>query len=413
MGNTMNDIAEFRPTYDPLIPHPDHIINPYKVYEELRDNAPVYRSPHGVIILSKAKDVSIALKDPRFGRGYYYFENLEKRLGSHIVKQPVYDSAKNMMVMKDGDEHIRLRKVIIGEFNHKAICKLVPFINETMDVLIDEALKKYTFDIMHELAYQLPSRVMCYMLGIPESDWSKFNKRSPNGSRALEPAPLSIIELSEQNKSVEESREYFKWLIEYKKERPGNDITTLLINEQRKSNNITTNEIVDNLRMMFVGGQETTVNTIGNGLIALYRNPKQLDMIKQDASLIPQAINEVVRFDSSVQMTPRQAREDIVMDGMSINKGETILCIIASANRDPEVWHHPDEFNITREFKASYSFGGGPHRCIGADLALKETEIAISKMLSRIPSLQFDFENPDWIQGTVVFRGLNSLWANV
>jgi cytochrome P450 len=139
MENTMNYVNEFRPFYDPLIPHPEHIKNPYKVYQELRENAPVYRSPHGVIILNKAKDVSIVLKDSRFGRGYFYFENLEKILGSNIVKQPVYDSEKNIMVMKDGGEYIRLRKIIIGEFNQKVITKSLAFINETMDSLINGA----------------------------------------------------------------------------------------------------------------------------------------------------------------------------------------------------------------------------------------------------------------------------------
>lgn len=413
MINENDKAKNYIPSFDPLIPHPDHVNDPYKLYKEMRENAPVYRSPHGVIILSRAKEIALALKDPGFGRGYFYFENMEKRLGSNIVKQPVYASARNMMVMKDGEDHIRLRKMIIGEFNHKAINKIIPFIEKTMDSLIENALQEKQFDIIKEIAYKLPSRVMCYMLGIPEKDWDKFGARTANGSRALEPAPLSMIELSEQNKSVEESREYFRWLVNEKKENPGEDLTTLLMQEHLESQSITLDDVIDNLRMMFVGGQETTVNTIGNGLIALYRHPEQLNLIRKDHNLITPAVNEIIRFDSSVQMTPRQARQDLELNGIRIDAGETLLCIIASANRDEAVWDDADNFDINRDFQPSFSFGGGPHRCIGAELACTEAEIAISKILQKMPSLTFDHENPDWLSGTVVFRGLNSLQATI
>jgi cytochrome P450 len=400
---------EFTPSYDPLIPHPDHVKDPYKVYKELRDNAPVYRSPHGVWIMSRAKEVADVLKSSSFGRGYFYFENMAKRMGESIVKQPVYDSARNMMVMKDGPEHIKLRKIVINSFNNKAVSSLQPIITHIVDNIVSKALEKQQFDLVADIAYQIPQQVMCHMLGIPKSDWHKFSQRAANGSRALEPAPLSPIELMKQNKAVEESREYFKWLVDYRRKNRGDDLTTTLIDAADNEGLITAEELVDNLRMTLIGGIETTVSTIGNGLIALYQNPSQLSMLRQDMSLMSDTVNEIIRFNSSVQMTPRQAREDVTLEGVNIAAGETILCIIASANRDETIWQQPDEFLINRPYFPSFSFGGGPHRCLGAGLAQAEVETALTAILTRMPALKFDHENPQWIDESVVFRGLKSL----
>jgi cytochrome P450 len=165
--------------------------------------------------------------------------------------------------------------------------------------------------------------------------------------------------------------------------------------------------------MMFVAGQETTVNTIGNGLLALYRNPEQLNLLKRNSGLLPQAVLETIRYDSAVQMTTRQAREDVDMGDVRIGRGETVLCIIASANRDEAAWADADKFDIARERKFPMSFGGGPHYCTGAQLAKVEAEIAFETILARMPGLKLDVENPQWLPNTVVFRGLKALAAAI
>lgn len=404
---------DFVPTYDPLVPHPQHVRNPYAVYAQLRDHAPMYRSPHGIWIASRYKEISQMLKDPRFGRGYFYFENMAERLGSSILEQPIYDSARNMMLMKDGQDHIRLRNIVEKSFTPKSVEQLRPFMQQYMNELIDEAIKKNSFDVMMDLTFPLPSAVICYMLGVPREDWHKFSKRSATGSRALEPAPLSPLELVQQNQSVNEFREYFKWLIEHKRKEPGEDLTSILLAAEAVENRITRPETIDNLRMMFIGGQETTVNTIGNGLLALYQHPKQLQKLKENPELLPNAVTEMVRYDSSVQMTPRQAREDVNIGGVSIRARETVICITASANRDSDAWDKPDEFDISRNESYPLSFGGGPHYCIGAQLGKLEAEVALQSIFERMPNLRIDISNPQWLPGTVVFRGLKSLTAVV
>jgi cytochrome P450 len=371
----------------------------------------MYRSPHGIWIATRHQDISLMLKDARFGRGYFYFENMAARLGPDILKQPIYDAARNMMVMKDGADHLRLRELVAQAFTHRRVEQLRPFMREVMDGLVDAAIKKTSFDIMLDLAFPLPSAVICHMLGVPKEDWSKFSVRTANGSRALEPAPLNPIELAEQNQAVEGFREYFEWLIELRRREPGDDLTSMLVAAESRDGKVTRAEMLDNLRMMFVGGQETAVNTIGNGLLALHQHPEQLARLREDLSLLPDAVTEMVRYDSSVQMTPRQAREDIVLSGASIKAGETIICIIASANRDANAWVNADDFDIARTRSYPLSFGGGPHYCLGAQLGEVETEVALEALLQRMPGLKPDIDNPQWLPGTVVFRGLKSMPA--
>lgn len=404
------DTAAFAPAFDPLIPHPLHVRDPYHVYAQLREHAPMYRSPHGVWIASRHSEVSFMLKDAHFGRGYFYFENMSKRLGPGIVEQPVYASARNMMVMKDGDDHLRVRNAVARSFSHKRIEAMRPFMRSVMNGLVDAALKKTAFDVMLDLAFPLPSAVICHLIGIPEQDWPKFSQRSANGSRALEPAPLSPLELFEQNKAVNEAHEYFQWLVELRRREPGDDLTSQLIAAEADGR-ITRAETIDNLQMIFVGGQETTVNTIGNGLLALYRHPDQLRALKNDMTLLPDSVTEMVRYDSAVQMTPRQAREDIEVAGAAIKAGETILCIVASANRDPAAWANADRFDISRRSSYPLSFGGGPHYCLGAQLGQVETEVALQTIFERLPDLKPEIDDPRWLPGTVVFRGLQSLPA--
>lgn len=400
----------FAPSYDPLIPHPEHVKDPYRVYAELREHAPLYRSPHGVWIASGYDEVSTMLKSPEFGRGYFYFENMAKRMGEAIVAQPVYASAREMMVMKDGADHLRLRGLVAQFFSHRSVEALRPFMQGVMDRLVDAALARSSFDVMTDLAFPLPSAVICHLIGVPEADWSRFRQRSTNGSRALEPAPLSPLEMAEQNRAVEEAHEYFSWLIDLRKREPGDDLTTLLI-EAEAEGLASREEVIENLRMMFVGGQETTVNTIGNGLLALYRHPDQLAALKRDRSLMPDAVTEMVRYDSAVQMTPRQARCEVAMNGVEIGAGDTILCIVAAANRDERGWVQAERFDISRKRNYPLSFGGGPHYCLGAQLGMVETEVALGTIFDRMPNLEPDIAEPRWLPGTVVFRGLQTLAA--
>src|SRR6185437_4870531 len=263
-------------------------------------------------------------------------------------------------------------------------------------------------------AYRLPVTAICDMLGIPEGDRETFHAGSRTSGRLLDLAPLSPAEIQEQNAFNVGMADYFQHLFELRRREPGDDLTTHLVQAEEASDKCTNEELTANIILLFGAGHETTVNLIGNGLLALYRNPDQLTLLKSNPSLMSNAIEEFLRYDSSVQMTGRVALEDIDdLGGKRIPKGESVLCLLGSANHDEAVYpDRPDRLDITRPNVRPLSFGGGIHFCLGAQLARIEAEIAISTLLRRLPELSLDdAENPEW-RPTFVLRGLKRLPAS-
>jgi cytochrome P450 len=252
------------------------------------------------------------------------------------------------------------------------------------------------------------------MLGIPEDHREVFYNSSRDGGRLLDPVPLTPEEIAKGNASNMMAQMYFQQLFELRRRSPGDDLTTQLVQAEEDGNKLTNEELTANIILLFGAGHETTVNLIGNGLLALHRNPDQLALLKARPELMVNAIEEFLRYDSSVQMTGRVTLEDIEdLGGKKIPKGETVLCLLGSANRDPAVYpDRPDRLDITRPNVKPLSFGGGIHFCLGAQLARIEAEIAIATLLRRLPDLRIDdVENPEW-RSTFVLRGLKRLPAS-
>jgi cytochrome P450 len=206
--------------------------------------------------------------------------------------------------------------------------------------------------------------------------------------------------------------DYFQHLFELRRRQPGDDLTTHLVQAEEAGDNLTNEELTANIILLFGAGHETTVNLIGNGLLALHHNPGQLRLLRQDPPLAPNAVEELLRYDSSVQVTGRTTLEDVEeIGGIPLEKGQTVVCLLGSANRDPAVYPDPDRLDITRRDVRPLSFGGGIHYCVGAQLARIEGEIAIGTLLRRLPNLRLSgVDHPDWRQ-TFVLRGLNKLPA--
>jgi len=192
---------------------------------------------------------------------------------------------------------------------------------------------------------------------------------------------------------------------------PSDDLATALVNVELDGRKLTPEEFNFFFLLLLIAGNETTRTVTTNGMISLLDHPDQLRALKDDITLLSDAVTEMVRYDSAVQMTPRQAREDIEVAGASIKAGETILCIVASANRDSTAWPDADRFDISRKSSYPLSFGGGPHYCLGAQLGQVETEVALQTIFERLPDLKPEIDDPRWLPGTVVFRGLQSLPA--
>ena len=240
-----------------------------------------------------------------------------------------------------------------------------------------------------------------------------FYTGARDSGRILEPVPLSPEEIKQGNARSAMSSMYFQQLFELRRKNPGDDLTTQLVQAEEDGDKLTNEELTANIILLFGAGHETTVNLIGNGLLALHRNPDQLALLKAKPELITNAIEEFLRYDLA-QMTGRVTLEDIEdLGGKRIPKGETVLCLLGSANHDPAVYpDHPERLDITRPNVKPLSFGGGIHFCLGAQLARLEAEVAISTLLRRLPDLRLDdAENPQW-RSSFVLRGLTRLPAS-
>jgi hypothetical protein len=402
--------ATTEPLFNPL--SPDFIRDPYPHYARLRTTDPMHINAHGAFVASRHAEASLVLRDKRFGKDYV--ERTIRRYGPRIMDEPVFRSMSHWMLQQDQPDHTRLRGLVVKAFTARRIEDMRPRIQEIVDQTLDAIIGQGHMDLIEDYAFRLPVTIICDMLGIPEDHREVFYKSSRDGGRLLDPVPLTAEEIEKGNAGNMMAQMYFQQLFELRRKTPGDDLITQLLQAEEDGSKLSNEELVANIILLFGAGHETTVNLIGNGLLALHRNPDQLALLKSNPALITNAIEEFLRYDSSVQMTGRVALEDIEdLGGKRIPKGESVLCLLGSANHDPAVYpDRPDRLDITRPNVRPLSFGGGIHFCLGAQLARIEAEVAISSLLRRLPELKLeDAENPQW-RPTFVLRGLKELPAS-
>lgn len=398
------------PLFNPL--SPDFIRDPYPAYARLRETDPMFLTPLKAYLASRNADVTSILRDRRFGKDFA--ARTTARHGPGIMDEPVFRSMSRWMLTQDPPDHTRLRGLVVKAFTARRIEDMRSRIQAIVNDSIDRVEKNGHMDLIADFAFRLPVIVICDMLGIPEEDREIFFQRERTGGRLLDPVPLSRAEIDEANEGHRRSLDYFQRLFELRRRQPGDDLTTKLVQAEEDGNKLTNEELCANIILLFGAGHETTVNLIGNGLLALHRNPDQLALLKSNPELMPNAIEEFLRYDSSVQTTGRVALEDMgEIGGKEIKKGDAVLCLLGSANRDPAAYpDSPDKLDITRKNIRLHSFGGGIHFCLGAQLARLEAEVAIATLLRRLPDLTIDdIENPQW-RPTFVLRGLKTLPAS-
>jgi cytochrome P450 len=302
--------------------------------------------------------------------------------------------------------------LVAKAFTARAIEDMRPRIQEIVDEALDRVIPDGGMDLIADFAFRLPVTVICEMLGIPVDHREVFFQGVRSSGRLLEPVPLSREELNQANAVSLMTAQYFQELFEMRRRAPANDLITQLVQAEEEGDRLSNEELTANIILLFGAGHETTVNLIGNGLLALHRHPDQLQALKEHPALTANAVEELLRYDSSVQVTARTALEDVTVSGVEIGKGEPVLCLLGAANRDPSVYRDPDKLDIARENVRPMSFGGGIHFCLGAQLARIEAEIAIANLLRRLPDLILDnAAEPDW-RPAFVLRGLNRLPAH-
>jgi cytochrome P450 len=402
--------ATSEPLFNPL--SPEFIRNPYPHYERMRTTDPMHVTPFGVFVASRHAEASLVLRDKRFGKDYV--ERSIRRYGPKIMEEPVFRSMSHWMLQQDPPDHTRLRGLVVKAFTARRVEDMRPRIQQIVDETLDRIIPRGKMDLIEDYAFRLPVTIICDMLGIPEQHREVFYSGSRDGGRLLDPVPLTPEEIKQGNTSNAMAAMYFRQLFELRRKAPGDDLITQLLQAEEDGSKLSNEELTANIILLFGAGHETTVNLIGNGLLALHRNPEQLALLKARPELITNAIEEFLRYDSSVQLTSRVALEDIEdLGGKRIPKGESVLCLLGSANHDPAVYpDRPEQLDITRPNVRPLSFGGGLHFCLGAQLARIEAEVAISTLLRRLPDLRLDDAvNPEW-RPTFVLRGLKRLPAS-
>lgn len=402
--NEQTPVAD-APLFNPF--SPEFLRNPYPSFELLRENQPLMKTPLGFWVASRYADVQMILKDRRFGKGFE--ERMKMRNGDDVFDNPVYANMRTWMLVQDPPDHSRLRGLVSKAFTARRIEGLRPQIQTLVDELLDRVAPRGRMDFIRDFAYPLPVNVICDMLGIPPEDRSHFEFGSKISGRLIDPTPVSAEELQEIGNGFARQEAYFRDLFARRRAEPQDDLTTVLVQAEEAGERLTEAELVGNVILLFGAGHETTVNLLGNGLLALLQNPDEYAKLRDNPDLVPGAIEEMLRFDSSVQMTGRTALEDIEVNGITIPKGDHIINLLGSANRDGAAFDAPESFRVDRKDVRPMSFGGGIHFCLGAQLARVEADIAFRSLLARLPDLRLEQpDEPDW-RPTFTLRGLTGL----
>jgi hypothetical protein len=389
---------------------PELIEDPYPWYAKLRatDNA-YFVSPNQpdvqVPLLSRYSDVAMALRDPRFGRAGF-----QKGAMMALGEGPLSKSYSLWMLFRDPPDHTRLRGLVNKAFTPRAVDALRQKIEALVAELLAKQKGKDSFDLISQFAYPLPVFVICELLGVPPGDRYRFGAWSAAIGANFDNLGVADEDLKRRgNEAAEGLTEYFRELVKKRRGQPTDDILQGLITAEEQGQRLTEDELLATCVLIFFAGHETTVNLIGNGSLALLRNPGEAQRLRQNAALMPGAVEELLRFDSPVQRTGRTVLQDVEVSGRLLHAGERVNVLVGAANRDPAQFPDPDRLDVTRANAAAHqSFASGIHYCVGAPLARLEAQTAIGALLREAPNLRLATDRPEW-RKTFVLRGLVSL----
>lgn len=389
--------------FDPFLP--EFNANPYPFYRRLREADPVHQSPLGFWVLTRYDDCVLVLRDPRFGRAG--FEAVLESVYGNSVEQGRLPTS---MLFRDPPDHTRLRGLVSRAFTPRVVEGLRPRIQQIVDGLLDRVRDAGRMEVISDLAYPLPVTVISEMLGVPEGDRERIRQWSADIARSLDaiglPTDPAIVDRGRTARRA--IGDYFRSLLPERKKRPRGDLLSLLIEAEEQGDKLSEGELLATCVLLYIAGHETTVNLIGNGLLALLRHPAELERLRGDASLTQSAVEELLRYDGPVQRTARITNADVEISGHKIPKGAMVVAVIGAANRDPAHFPDPDRLDVSRPDNRHIAFGFGIHFCLGAPLARLEGQITLETLLRRLPRLVLAIERPEW-RDSQVLRGLKAL----
>ncbi len=373
----------------------DFLRDPYAHYKALRESNPIhFNEARGVWMLTRYDDMVGVLRD-------------DDRFSAERGPPGIGDDVPKSMLSSDPPDHTRLRTLVNKAFTPRTIRQLTERIQELVDGFLDDVAGKGRMEAINDFAYPLPITVIAEMLGVPADDRDFFRDASQKIAVALGPIEdmqVALKALEGRNQLVA----YFNELIPKRKADPNDDLLTALLEAEEAGDALSHGELIAMLLLLLVAGHETTVNLIGNGLLALLRHPDQFERLRTEEGIERHAIEELLRYDSPVQMTGRIAKVDVEIAGQKITAGQNVSTIVASANRDPDAFPDPDTLDLTREPCNHLSFSAGIHFCLGAQLARLEGQIALSTAVRRFSEMKLATEDLQW-RPAPILRGLEAL----
>jgi cytochrome P450 len=378
---------------------------PNTYLDHLRSTEPVYQDrDFDRAVLTRAEDIEAVLNERAVGK-----DPRKARPGS-FVRLMVGEHFQPNMLFADDPDHKRLRGLVSKAFNQSSIAAMHMRIKEIADRLLDEIPDPSHFDVIKAYANPLPTIVIASMLGVDEKDQRDFKRWSDTQAHSLNP-----LRNEEQTASLNWGKEaldqYFSAVISERRKNRGTDLISSLIYAEEESQRLTELEIISLCQLMLVAGNLTTTDLIGNGVLALLRNPSELAKLRAQPKLISDVIEEILRYDTPVTHATRVATKPMQINGVNIEEGQTISSFLFAANHDPSVHPHPERFDIERPNKRHSAFGGGAHYCIGAPLARAEAQIGISLLVTRFPNLRLMSNHTPTRKSLPSFNGLEALWV--
>jgi cytochrome P450 len=386
---------------------PEVLANPYPLYQRLRTEDPVHWDPYlHAWVVTRYNDVIEVLH--RYSADRTPTPEQLSTMGLAALN-PIAAVMVRQMLFLDPPNHTRLRALASAAFTVRRVEALRSHIQEIMDALLDKVVEKGEIELIADFASPAPAIVTAELLGVPVADHDKLKDWSADFAEMLGNFQHNPDRFPRILNSVSSMTEYFRTTMTEQRVKPQDGLVSAMMSATVDGAKLTEEEIIANLIVTMVGGQETTTNLIGNGMLSLLRNPESIQKLRDDPSLIPSAVEELLRYESPSQHTARLAPADMELGGKKIRKRQAVIAVMGAANRDPERFPDPDKLDIERKDNRHVAFGWAAHFCFGAALARIEGQIAISTLLQRLPNLSLDQKTTLRWRDNLGLRGLTAL----
>ena len=389
---------------------PSFYANPYPLYREIRGQGPLVNLAPKIWVTGRYDICDAVLRDRRMGRNY--LAGIRARYGEEQARAPIFSSLGRMMLLINPPDHTRLRSLLAKAFGLAQSERFTQLSRTIAEDLVERFARNHSADLVRDYALPFPIEIICTLLDVPSDGAISFSETVGHLAQAFELAPMKAEQIAAANTAIRDLEEYFLPILHDRRKKPGEDLISSLLLPVN-GDQLTEEEVLANIVLLFFAGHETTSNMIGNALIALHKNSDQLQRLMQDPALLPNALAECVRYDGSVQLAGRSALETIDIEGTKISEGDTVFLFLGAANRDPEKFQEPDRLLVDRSLRdaRSLTFGGGLHHCLGARLAMTELEISIGTLFRRMPDMKIsNLDSLEWHQRNSL-RGVKSLHA--